>query len=187
METIRFYEINRPELWEAIRIGDKSALAQVYDLYVKALYNYGNKICHNPPMVEDAIQDVFVDIWRLHETITPCRSIKAYLYASLRRRILKEDQKKLSLDFVWNEMHLATLSGESILIEKEVHDEQLKKLKANLSNLSPRQYEAITLRFYDQLSYAEIGSLMNVNEQSVRNIIQRGIEHLRQSSKLVVS
>ncbi|MCX8491918.1 MAG: sigma-70 family RNA polymerase sigma factor [Cyclobacteriaceae bacterium] len=148
---------------------------------------YCNKICHNPPLVEDTIQDVFVDIWRLRATLTPCRSIKAYLYASLRRRILKEDQKKSLLDFDWNEMRLATLSDESILIEKEVHDEQLKKLKANLGNLSPRQYEAIMLRFYDQLSYAEIGSLMNANEQSVRNIIQRGIEHLRQSSKRVVS
>ncbi|MCX8489605.1 MAG: hypothetical protein ORN54_00895 [Cyclobacteriaceae bacterium] len=44
METIRFDEINKPELWEGIRAGDKFSLAQVYDLYVKALYNYGNKI-----------------------------------------------------------------------------------------------------------------------------------------------
>jgi RNA polymerase sigma factor (sigma-70 family) len=79
------------------------------------------------------------------------------------------------------------LSEESRVVEKELHDEQLEKLKKYLNNLSPRQYEAIILRFYDEMSYAEIALIMEVNEQSVRNLIQRGLEHLRQYSRLVVS
>jgi RNA polymerase sigma factor (sigma-70 family) len=56
-----------------------------------------------------------------------------------------------------------------------------------LNNLSPRQYEAIVLRFYNKLSYLEIAEVMDVTEQSVRNLIQRGIESLRQHSQLIVS
>ena len=190
MGNIKLESADCSDLWEKIRLGNKFALAQVYDLFAKSLYNYGNKICHNPALVEDAIHDVFVDVWRLRENLTPCHSVKSYLYASVRRRVIKENQRNLSSiinDFPWDDLHLATLSEESRQIENETIDGQLKKLRINLSNLSPRQYEAIVLRFYDQLSYAEIGSLMNINEQSARNLIQRGIDHLRQSSKLVVS
>ena len=64
---------------------------------------------------------------------------------------------------------------------------KLPGLVASLNNLSPRQYEAIVLRFYNKLSYLEIAEVMDVNEQSVRNLIQRGIESLRQHSQLIVS
>jgi RNA polymerase sigma-70 factor (ECF subfamily) len=71
-------------------------------------------------------------------------------------------------------------------VEKEGSDQQLERLKRYLNNLSPRQYEAIVLRFYDEMSYADIAAVMEVNEQSVRNLVQRGLEHLRQYSRLTI-
>jgi RNA polymerase sigma factor (sigma-70 family) len=167
-----------------------SALARIYDLHVGALYNFGNKICQDATLVEDAIHDLFADLWKYRETLAPANSVRAYLYASLRRKIVKEHAKnasKLRYDHRWEELNLTVHSVETTRIEKEVSEEQLKKLKAHLNNLSPRQYEAIILKFYDDLSYADIAVIMEMNEQSVRNLIQRGLEHLRQYSKLVIS
>jgi RNA polymerase sigma-70 factor (ECF subfamily) len=176
------------QLWNDIISGDRNALALVYDRYVKVLYNYGNKICQNKMVVQDAIHDVFVDIWRYHKNLSPADSVRFYLYVSMRRKILKQDLNiphYPGLDF--DDLHLTIPSRETNLIETEVKDEQLLKLKRNLNNLSPRQYEAIVLRFYDNLSYPEIAKLMEMNEQSVRNLIQRGLEQLKKFSKLVVS
>jgi RNA polymerase sigma factor (sigma-70 family) len=176
------------QLWKDIISGDRKALAQIYDRYVKVLYNYGNKICQNKTIVQDAIHDVFVDIWRYHKNLSPADSVRFYLYVSLRRKILKQLQEiphYHGVDF--DELHLAIPSRETNLIESEAKDEQLMKLKINLNNLSPRQYEAIVLKFYDNLSYPEIAKLMEMNEQSVRNLIQRGLEQLKKFSKLVVS
>ncbi|HEY9046746.1 MAG TPA: sigma-70 family RNA polymerase sigma factor [Ohtaekwangia sp.] len=177
-------------LWSEIRCGNKHALAQLYDLHVKALYNYGRKICPNTALVEDAIQDVFIDLWRYQQKLATPVSIRFYLYASLRRRIIKEDQRNASairFDFQWDDINLISLSEEARVIQHEEVHAQSQLLKYNLNNLSPRQYEAIVLRFYDELSYAEIADLMQVNEQSVRNLIQRGLEHLRQYARLVIS
>ncbi len=176
------------QLWNCVVSGDRNALAQIYDRYVKILYNYGNKICQNKMVVQDAIHDVFVDIWRYHKNLSPADSVRFYLYVSMRRKILKHHQDIPhchGLDF--DELHFAIPSRETNLIETEVKDEQLMRLKINLNNLSPRQYEAIVLKFYDNLSYPEISALMEMNEQSVRNLIQRGLEQLKKFSKLVVS
>jgi RNA polymerase sigma-70 factor (ECF subfamily) len=173
------------KLWTEIRLGDKKSLAQMYDLYVKVLYNYGCKVCPNPNLVEDAIQDVFIDIWRYREKLATPASVRFYLYASLRRRIIKENERNtnaslLKLDFYYDELHAIVNSEEMKVIQLEVINERTKRLKYNLNNLSPRQYEAVILYFYDELSYADIATIMEVNEQSVRNTIQRALEHLRQ-------
>jgi RNA polymerase sigma factor (sigma-70 family) len=176
--------------WNDLRAGDRGALAQIYNMHVKALYNFGNKICQDAPLVEDSIHDLFVDLWKNHKNLSQAISVRAYLYASLRRRIVNTSPKNVTMmrfDQRWEELNLATRSDEARIVEEETSDEQIKKLKAHLNNLSPRQYEAIVLRFYDDLSYSEIATIMEMNEQSVRNLVQRGLEHLRQYSRLVIS
>jgi RNA polymerase sigma factor (sigma-70 family) len=181
---------NEAVLWDGIKAGDRSAFAQIYDQHLKALYNFANKICQDSLLIEDAIHDLFVDLWKYRENLSSTISVRAYLYASLRRRIVKLDNQNsniLRYDHKWEELNMVSFSQESEITEKETKDEQIKKLKAHLNNLSPRQYEAIILRFYDELSYEEIALIMEVNEQSVRNLIQRGLSHLRQFSGLVMS
>ena len=179
------------ELWERIKKSDRAALADLYDRYVKALYNYASKMCKDKEAVEDAIHDLFVDIWRYRETISSASSVRYYLYLSLRRKVIKSEMKRASLlhDGVkWEEVKSLVLPpAENSLIELEASDERTRRLKKYLNNLSPRQYEAIVLRFYDDFSYEEIASLMNLNAQSARNLVQRGLMHLRQYSQLLIS
>jgi RNA polymerase sigma factor (sigma-70 family) len=191
-KSILFSDKNQSDesqLWDGIKAGDNRALEKVYNLHVKALYNYGNKICQNSSIVEDAIHDLFVDLVSYRKNLSPVISIKAYLFTSLRRKIIKaaKNSNAFGYDDKWEEFHLLVDSEEDRLIEMESLDEQTEKLRSNLNNLSPRQYEAIVLRFYDKLSYDDIATVMEVNEQSVRNLIQRGLENLRQYSRLTIS
>lgn len=176
-------------LWNRVKAGDRNAFAEVYNLHAKALYNYGNKIFQKSSLVEDEIHELFVALWNYRKNLAPIISIRAYLYASLRRRLIqhKKNSNSLGYDYKWDELYLLTDSEEDKLIEKEFLDEQTEKLRSHLNNLSPRQYEAIILRFYDKLSYTDIANVMDVNEQSVRNLIQRGIENLRQYARLTIS
>ena len=56
-----------------------------------------------------------------------------------------------------------------------------KKMVTNLiSQLSPRQQEALTMYYLEGKKYDEICLLMNMNYQSVRNLMHRGILRLRE-------
>ena len=179
---------NEQQLWNGIKAGDKKALAAVYKLHVKALYNYGNKIYHDATLVEDAIHDMFLDLWNSRQNLSPVISIRAYLFASVRRKILRsKESAAIGFNPTWTALDLIVESDEKKLIDAELYDEQVKRLKAHLNNLSPRQYEAIILRFYDKMRYEDIATVMEVNEQSARNLVQRGIECLRQFAQITIS
>ena len=54
------------------------------------------------------------------------------------------------------------------------------KVKYLLAQLSPRQREALTLYYIEEKKYEDICTIMDMNYQSVRNLMHRGITRLRE-------
>jgi RNA polymerase sigma factor (sigma-70 family) len=177
--------------WEAMRNGDKSSFAWIYDHYFKQLYNYGRKIGVENAALEDAIHDLFVDLWRMRENLSPTTSVRFYLYRSLRRRVLRNDAARNYFTenglIIEDALALVTPSLEQEIIDEEDHNQRIHRLKKLLNDLAPRQYEALILRFYDEFSFEEIAAILQVNEQSARNLVQRGLVQLRQYAKHVIA
>ena len=174
-----------------MREGDKAALAYFYNCYFKLLYNYGRKIGIHAELVEDAIHDVFVDLWRYRKNLSSTTSVRFYLYRSLKRRVVKNmpNIHPFSGDkVIFEDLYQgSTPSLEHKIIEDETALQRLHRLKQLLNDLAPRQYEALVLYFYDELSFEEIGAVLNINEQSARNLMQRGLMQLKQFAKHVIS
>ncbi|MEJ1242254.1 sigma-70 family RNA polymerase sigma factor [Chryseolinea sp. T2] len=177
--------------WEGLIHGDENAFAKLYESYFKLLYNYGRKICSERARVEDCIHDLFVDLWRYRENLSSTTSVRFYLYRALRRKLVKQKENAMSLyddtSFIDEVLRLSTQSQEYDIIESESKDQKSAKLKKLLNDLSPRQFEALVLYFYDEFSYEEIASILNVNTQSARNLVQRGLVQLRDYAKHIVS
>ncbi|HEY4655026.1 MAG TPA: sigma-70 family RNA polymerase sigma factor [Cyclobacteriaceae bacterium] len=178
-------------LWRKLKKGDRNAFAMLYERHVGLLYNYASKICKNKDRIEDCIQDVFIALWKYHRNLSVTTSVRYYLYHALRSRLFKSSvdsmwpvQDGLNWDDVEN---LVDLSPEDELVKTESKDQQARRLQKYLHNLSPRQYEAIVLRFYDEFSYEEIAGIMHVNPQSIRNLIQRGLIQLKQYAQFLTS
>lgn len=177
--------------WEGMIRGDEHAFGKLYESYFKLLYNYGRKICSERTRVEDCIHDLFVDLWRYRENLSSTTSVRFYLYRSLRRKLVKQKESEMWLyddtSFVDEVLRLSTQSQEHEIIEGESKDQKSAKLQKLLNDLSPRQFEALVLYFYDEFSYEEIADILNVNTQSARNLVQRGLMQLREYAKLIVS
>lgn len=171
--------------WNALRGGDAGALEWLYNCYFGLLYNYGRKLSADERSLEDCIHDLFVDLWRFRSNLSPTTSVKFYLYRSLRRRLARSEQQKKNeqLSTVPEYPRAYNSSKEEDIIETERRDGRVTQLKKLLADLSPRQYEAMVLRFYDELSFEEIAKVLDVNEQSARNLIQRGLAQLKQFSR----
>ena len=52
-------------------------------------------------------------------------------------------------------------------------------VKRLLNQLSPRQREALTLYYIEERKYEDICEIMNMNYQSVRNLMHRGLSKLK--------
>jgi RNA polymerase sigma factor (sigma-70 family) len=182
---------NEVRYWNALRGGDRSALAWLYEHYLKLLYNYGRKMGVENDALEDALHDLFVDLWRFRQNLSPIISVRFYLYRSLRRKVLRNGTRKKYFThqglIIEDTLEMMAPSFEHDMVEAEISDERVHLMKKLLNDLSPRQYEALVLRFYDDLSFEEIASILDMNEQSARNLVQRGLLQLKQYAKHVIS
>ncbi|MBO0951735.1 RNA polymerase sigma factor [Fibrella forsythiae] len=172
------------QLWNDFRAGDRVAFAQLYERYVTVLYNYGFHMVTDSDLVEDAIQELFIDLWRLRTTLSPTTSVKFYLYRAMRRRIrvsIDAQQHMVPVNDMFATAALPlTPPCEAEYILQEQQELDLQRLHQVLPQLPPRQYEVIRLRFFDNFSWDEIAAIMQMNEQSVRNLVQRAIRKLRE-------
>jgi RNA polymerase sigma-70 factor (ECF subfamily) len=166
----------------------------LYALYINDLLNYGNKLTSETALLKDCIHDVFIEIWKYHETIADAGSPKFYLFKSLRNKIVKATA---AVPVFISNKHADDLfetvgaeTSDYLLLQSEEELAQVALLKTLLNKLTVRQREAIYLHFYHNLSYEEMAHLMNMNYQSVLNLIQRALKILRretQKSSLVNS
>jgi RNA polymerase sigma factor (sigma-70 family) len=169
-------------LWEELKNDDHDALAQLYLRYVRVLYSYGKKITGNEKIVEDAIQDLFIDIWQGRKNLCKIETARFYLFRSLRRRIHKNCLKDPTMSREEQNAPLDVCdSHEVFLMGIEEEEETARTLMGLIRNLPGRQGEAILLYFYQNFEYNEIGNLLSINEQSARNLIQRAIDKLRKT------
>jgi RNA polymerase sigma factor (sigma-70 family) len=78
---------------------------------------------------------------------------------------------------------VCSISGEEDVEEDYISSEGMKNdksmVKRLLSQLSPRQREALTLYYIEERKYEDICEIMNMNYQSVRNLMHRGLLKLR--------
>ncbi|MGX7689144.1 RNA polymerase sigma factor [Flectobacillus sp. BAB-3569] len=175
------------EIWQSFKKGDKIAFAKIYQLHAKSLLNYGVtlRISSNLSVIEDCLQDLFLELWQSRENLADTDSIKFYLFRALKNKLMrtvKYDFSK-STDEIDETLggDLFEASIERILIEEESQKERLERLKVAFDGLSQRQREVINLKYYHQFSNAQIAEIMELNYASVGNLIQKALFSLRQS------
>ncbi|MEN7547986.1 RNA polymerase sigma factor [Rapidithrix thailandica] len=171
------------EIWSEFKQGSEKAYRYLYDKHVDALYNYATHLTANHEAAEECIQDLFVELWCKRHNLGDIQHIRAYLLKSLRRKLfrqLSQDRKKLSQDpAIDGYAFEAVLSHEQQLIRHQTALEHKEKLQEAFNKLPDRQREALYLRFYNNLSCSEIAQTMDMNSQSVYNLIHRALKHLR--------
>ena len=76
-------------------------------------------------------------------------------------------------------MFQVTYSHEDFLINGQINEENRIKVTTALNKLTSRQREAIYLRFFENLNFETIAQVMEMNIQSVRNLIHRAMQLMR--------
>ncbi|WP_128546431.1 RNA polymerase sigma factor [Larkinella soli] len=166
-------------MWEDFRQGDRGAFSTMYEKYAGVLYNYGYKIAQDRQLTEDCIQDVFVTLLEYRQRLAPTDSIKFYLFKALRREILRKlrQQNRFAsedeIDF------RATFVYEDSWLDGQLSRERVGELLQALNQLPARQKEAIFLKYFDGLSYAEVAGVMGIEPSSAYKIIYKALDKLQ--------
>ena len=173
-------------LWKDMISGNKKSFEDLYKQYFQALINYGFRITKNENLIEDAVQELFISIWNNRTNLSEVNEVKFYLYRSLKNRILRQLEKDIfdkSEDVdVYLDL-LISISEEQKKIDSEQLNTNLDTLQRAIAHLPIRQQEVINLKYFHDFTLDEIAKLMDVNKQSVSNLLFRSYAILRKLFK----
>jgi len=180
MDPVSSNLIRLQEAWSNFKGGDFASLGVLFEIYYKELFYYGIKIVALPELVKDTIQDLFADVWERRDKMISVNNFKAYLIISLRRelvrRITRIRKESLTEELVTLQFFF---SPEDFLISDEESRNYSRLLAQSMEELTDRQREVILLRFFHSLEFPEISQVLEMNIQSVRNLLFRSLEKIR--------
>lgn len=171
-------------LWRDFRASGREAFECLYHSHIQHLISYGGKITRNRNLVQDCIQDLFVELWESRETLAPAHSVRHYLLKALRYKIVHQLQTDRSetLKETQFPIHYENAESEWLLAETTLLNSQ--QLNAAIDALPKRQKEAIYLRYFQELSNEEVAQVMGVNYQSACKFIYTALKTLRENMRL---
>lgn len=177
---------NDIQMWTHLKEGDELALGKLLKKYFNYLQSYGYKFVKDEDFVKDCVQEVFIEIWQRREKIASPDSVKAYLLSCVRRKvvrkgfrqhIIKDDDERN----VESKTEDFDISPEWAMIEQEKLSEISEKVNKSISKLPKRQREVLYLQYYQNLNREEIAQIMDINSQSVSNLLQSAFKSFREN------
>ena len=170
------------ELWSRFKAGDDIALSLIYKANSRKLYNYSLKFTSDVKLVEDSIQDLFTELIKNRKNLGDTDNIAFYLLKSIKRKLLRKlmNEKRISMgtpeeNYSFN----VTYSVELDIISEEISQQKKALLAQVLQELTPRQKEAIYLKFSKELKYNEVSEIMNISVEASRNLISGAVKKLK--------
>ena len=171
------------QLWDEFRSGNKSSFERLMQAHYRNLYAYGTKFRKDHEFVKDCLQDLFLELWKNRATLGTTNYVKSYLFKCVRNKIFRTLQKnrwhlqaaQLDEDYAFD----VEFSIEHHLIREQTLRDTASRFSKVLNTLPKRQKEIIYLRFYQDLEISEIVKVMEINAQSVYNLINKALSNMR--------
>lgn len=173
------------DIWIRFINGDNTCFSVIYKQYIDILFRYGMQFTSNEEIVKDAIHDIFIRIYKNRSQLNSDIHVKFYLLKALKNYLYNIFKKNTAFEKInESDFNIIDLEAEEkILLNLEIEEE--RRIITNLlKKLTDHQREIIYYRFVEELSMKEIGTLMNMNTQSVQNIIQRSLKKMRETQIL---
>lgn len=168
------------ELVTRLRNGDHDAFESIYYAYKDCLLGNLLRILKSRVLVEEIVQELFLNVWKTREQIDPTQSFKAYLF----RIAANMANNAIRRAYYDRRMRAQLLPIEQRIyqhIEEGITTEENKQiLQSLLDRLPPKRRTVFTLCKLEGKSYKEVSELLNISESTVNDHIRKANLALQQ-------
>ena len=167
------------ELMQRVQNGDESALGLLMQRWELPVRSVIGRIVMNAREADDLAQETFVRVWQQREKFRPQAAFRPWIFAiavNLARNRLRwwRSRPEVALD-EWTETGGEMTSGATAAERAE----RATAVRVAIASLPSGLREAIVLFEYEQMSHAEIATVVGATSKAVENRIHRARERLR--------
>ena len=165
---------------QRIANGDRNAVKDCLDKYGGLVWSLARKMLRNSNEAEDAVQEIFIDIWKNADRFDESKASEITFVAMIARRRLIDKIRHST-------RRLSTDSLEDILREPFTRAD--KKMQTGLEaeqaaeamrNLRPEQQQVLNLSIVQGMSHQEIADTLEMPLGTVKTHARRGILEVRE-------
>ena len=186
-EAATVQQIADREMIERIGRGDQSAFSALYDRLSRPLYSLALRMLGDAGDAQDALQDVFLQIWSRAATYNPEQStVFSWTVLLTRSRVIDRLRaRKRRLRVVDSatgdeDAEVADASTMESAADTADKNDEAARVRSVLKNLPSEQREAIELAFFGHLTHHEIAARLGEPLGTIKARIRRGLLKLRE-------
>ena len=169
---------NTPALLAAIAAGDDAAFERLFRAWYARLADHAHRMLHDRDRAEDAVQEVFVALWRGRARLPAADALAGYLHRAVRNRALNQLRHTLGHQIDPDGSIETAVAPASDRVEQQ---ELAGAIARAVGALPPRTREIFLLSREQGLTYAAIATTLDISVKTVETLMGRALRALRES------
>ena len=170
---VKIDEKELKELFRNIKDNNKTAFEELYNKYNRLVYGIAFSILKNSQDSEDVVQTVFTKIYAVSKDKLPINKEATWLYSITKNEaitFLRKRKSDFNLDTIYE------IEDNNDAINNIVEQDKFNRL---ISRLNDKEKEIVSLKIVSNLSFAEIGKLLNEPIGTIKWRYYKSIHNLK--------
>ena len=162
----------------ALKAGDQSAVAQLYDRYSSVVYAVALRVLSDTGAAEDVLQEVFLQLWRKPQAFDAARgNLGAWLAVITRNRAIDALRRRKPE----TDIEDVIVSVAPDLAADADRSRAAEKVRGVLGSMPALQRTALEMAYFEGMSHSEIATKTGEPLGTIKTRIRAGLMTLRKS------
>lgn len=173
------------KLIQCILAGDVAAFESLIEKYRKQVHAHAWRRTGDFHIAEDITQDTFLQVYQKLETLEDLTQFSRWMYAIVNRlciawyrknRIHTESFEETDESDIESDAYSRYVASEQVKTTAIVQRDVVQKL---LTKLKDSDRQVVTLHYFNEMTYSEIGSYLGVSESTIKSRLHRARKRLK--------
>lgn len=164
----------------ALKSGDKFAFQKLYDQYKRPLAQNFLRLLKADDLAQDALQELFIKVWNLKESLDPDKSFQAFLFKIAQNMVFDFYRKAARDKKIQLQLLLESNDFYSHIEENLVSKENIAFVNKLINNLPVQQQKVFKLFKIEEKSYLEISALLGISTSTINKHIYTANKTIKQ-------
>lgn len=153
---------------------DQYAFEKLYHKHKKALLRFSFGYTFNQARAEEIVHETFLKVYRFKKNYDPKKPFRTWLWTICKNTNLDAlDKNSKRIDEGFDEADYSSHDNEDSALEKMIAEATKEEVTHVIEKLPLSQREALLLWMNDDLSFEEMGSILQKSPQAVKNLVHR--------------
>ena len=166
--------------------GDEAAFASLVSKYEKQVHAYALREIGDFHIAQDITQETFLEVYQKLDTLKDPEKFSTWLYTIVKNLCIAWYRKNRFLPDSLEEIHISKIETDTY--SRYVASEHAKTtayaqrdlVKKLLTKLKESDREIITLHYFEDMTYSEIGTYLDISENTIKSRLYRARQRLKQ-------